>query len=247
MVGSGEEFPRRFFYCYTARDDIVLTLYLTREQVRRVDQIAVHQFGMSSLVLMENAGRGCADVLCQQGIDGPVLICCGKGNNGGDGLVIARQLHVRGHTPCVLLACDPAELQGDAAANFAILQRTSVAIQQVDANCGGHAVAEWFDQADWIVDALLGTGASGEPRFPIDVVIRRANEATARKLAIDLPSGLDCDTGQPATATFRADITCTMVAQKTGFQVAAAKPYLGTVQVLDIGAPPEVMDEILSL
>ena len=221
-------------------------LYLTREQVRCVDRIAIQQFGMSGLVLMENAGRGCADVLCELGIAGPVLICCGKGNNGGDGLVIARQLDLRGHTALVLLACEPVELQGDAAANFAILRRTSVEIRQVSSDCDWDAITDWFDQSAWVVDALLGTGAHGEPRFPIDELIRRANAATARRLAIDLPSGLDCDTGHPAAETFRADHTCTLVARKTGFQCESAQPYLGTVRVLDIGAPRRVIDEALS-
>lgn len=231
---------------HSAQDDVLPPRFLTREQVRRVDQIAIEQFGMSGLVLMENAGRGCADVLSQVGISGTVLICCGKGNNGGDGLVIARQLDLRGHRSRVLLACASGELKGDAAANFAILQRTSVEIKQVASRCDWRAISEWFDHADWIVDALLGTGSQGEPRFPVDKLIRCANAAAARRMAIDLPSGLDCDTGQFAEATFRADHTCTLVAQKTGFQVARAKPFLGTVHVLDIGAPGEVVDAALA-
>ncbi|HJN11244.1 MAG TPA: NAD(P)H-hydrate epimerase [Pirellulaceae bacterium] len=231
---------------FTERDVIVPTRYLTRDQVRCVDQIAIEQFGMSGLVLMENAGRGCADVLCEVGIAGPVLICCGKGNNGGDGLVIARQLDVRGYQPLVLLACAASELKGDAAVNFAILRRTSVEIKQVESSCDWGVISEWFDSADWVVDALLGTGSHGEPRFPVDQLIRRANAATARKLAIDLPSGLDCDTGQHANETFRAAHTCTLVAQKAGFQVEVAKPFLGTVHVLDIGAPREVLEAVLA-
>lgn len=219
--------------------------YLTRDQVRRVDEIAVRQFGMSGLVLMENAGRGCADVLCEVGITGPVLIVCGKGNNGGDGLVVARHLDLRGQLPRVLFADEPNSLQGDAAVNFAILQRTSVEIRVVGPNCEGTALEDWFDRADWIVDAMLGTGARGAPRPPVDALIRRANASLARKLAIDLPSGLDCDTGFPSDPTFRADHTCTLVAGKTGFQAASAAPYLGQVHVLDIGAPREVIDAVL--
>ena len=218
------------------------TLYLTREEVRRVDKIAIRQFGMTGLVLMENAGRGCADAICELGIAGPVLICCGKGNNGGDGLVIARHLALRGHTPHVLLGCEATQLQGDAAANFLILQRTSTEIRFVGSDCVAKASVAWFDRADWIVDAMLGTGARGEPRFPIDEMIRRANASPARKLAIDLPSGLDCDSGQQSQMTFRADHTCTLVAQKQGFRTASAKPYLGHVRVLDIGVPREVIE-----
>lgn len=82
--------------------------FLTREQVRAVDRRAIDEYGMSGLVLMENAGRGCADVLCRIGIAGPVVICCGRGNNGGDGFVIARHLDLRGIVVRVLAWCEPA-------------------------------------------------------------------------------------------------------------------------------------------
>ena len=86
------------------------------------------EYGMSGLVLMENAGRGATDVLCREGIEGPVLICCGKGNNAGDGFVMARHLELRGHRARVFLWSGPDELQGDAAANFAILRKTDVPV-----------------------------------------------------------------------------------------------------------------------
>jgi NAD(P)H-hydrate epimerase len=98
--------------------------------------------------------------------------------------------------------------------------------------------------ADWLVDALLGTGARGEPRPPFDAAIDWMNAHPARKLAVDVPSGLDCDTGQPAKHTLRADHTCTFAAMKVGFTKEAAKPYIGTVHVCDIGAPPNLLDRI---
>ncbi len=216
--------------------------YLSREQVRRVDQIAIQRYGMAGLVLMENAGRGCADVLEKLGIAGPVLICCGKGNNGGDGLVVARHLLVRGHTPRVLLGCEGAALSGDAAANFSILQRMAVEIQVARPEHESPVIETWFQEADWIVDAMLGTGTRGQPRPPFDDMIRWANMASARTMAIDLPSGLDCDTGQAAAPTFRADHTCTLVAPKIGFRMASAAACLGQVHILDIGAPTEVIE-----
>ena len=104
-------------------------LAFTREQSRLVDQLAAEEYGFSGLVLMENAGRGVADVLCRLGIAGPVAVCCGKGNNAGDGFVVARHLDLRGHAVRVLLWADPAELTGDAAANFHILTKTDVPIE----------------------------------------------------------------------------------------------------------------------
>ena len=124
---------------------------------------------------MENAGRGVADRLTLLGIGGPVAICCGKGNNAGDGFVIARHLDLRGYPVRVLLCGDPDELQGDAAVNFRIIQRSGLPIHSF----GSRYDAEKWDQllagTSWIVDALLGTGSHGEPRPPLDAVIDQLN------------------------------------------------------------------------
>ncbi len=215
----------------------------TREQSRMVDQLAVEQYGFSGLVLMENAGRGTADVLCRLGIAGPVAICCGKGNNAGDGFVIARHLDLRGHAVRVLLWAKPEELTGDAAANFRILEKTDVPITVFD-GADHDRLASLIDDAAWIVDALLGTGARGEPRPPLDAVIDQLNAAAAPKLAVDLPSGLDCDTGRPAKHTIRAAETCTFVAAKIGFSMPSAVPYVGRLHVLDIGTPRKLLEQI---
>jgi NAD(P)H-hydrate epimerase len=219
-------------------------IVLSREQSRRVDQVAIEEYGFSGLVLMENAGRGVADTLCQLGIAGPVIVCCGKGNNAGDGFVIARHLDLRGHAVRVLLWAAPAELTGDAAANYRILRKTAVPIEVFDAADDLVRLDPYTREAAWIVDALLGTGARGEPRPPLDAVIDRLNASPAPKLAVDLPSGLDCDTGIPSQHTIRAAETCTFVAAKTGFLSPQARPYLGRLHVLDIGTPPGLIDRI---
>jgi NAD(P)H-hydrate epimerase len=220
-------------------------LCLSRDQVREVDRRAIEDYGMSGLVLMENAGRGCTDQLCALGIKGPVVICAGKGNNAGDGFVIARHLDLRGHRTRVLLFGDPEELQGDAAVNYQILCRCDVPLQ-VFREVEDKSLRDALADADWIVDALLGTGARGEPRPPLDRVLEILNAHPARKLAVDLPSGLDCDTGRPARHTFRAHYTCTFVAVKPGFATAAAKEYVGQVHVLDIGVPRRLLTEVKS-
>lgn len=219
---------------------------LTRAQSRRVDRLAMEKYGLSGLVLMENAGRGVADRLCEMGIDGRVVICCGKGNNAGDGFVIARHLDLRGFDVRVLLWAEPAELVGDAAANFHILQQTGVPIEVFSGRHDAARLDEPLAGAAWIVDALLGTGARGEPRPPIDAVIDQLNAAAVPKLAVDLPSGLDCDTGEPAVHTIRAAATCTFVAAKPGFFVAGAEQYTGELHVLDIGAPPGLVRDVLA-
>jgi NAD(P)H-hydrate epimerase len=222
--------------------------FLTRDQVRRVDRVAIDEFGFLGLVLMENAGRGCADLLCHLGIRGPVIVCCGKGNNGGDGFVIARHLLVRGYETRVLLWNEPAAFVGDAAANLTILQKLGADLRYA----GSSFSAGWLETelrgADWTVDALLGTGATGTPRSPVDQILAVLNKpSSARRLAVDLPSGLDCDTGMAASATFRADHTATFVAAKQGFSNPDAEPWLGQVHVLDIGVPQIVVARVLAL
>jgi NAD(P)H-hydrate epimerase len=210
---------------------------LAREQVRSVDRRAIEEYGMSGLVLMENAGRGCADKLCELGIVGRVVIVCGQGNNGGDGFVIARHLDARGYDIRVVLVATTTELRGDAAVNYGVLKRAGFPMADVS------DLSDELAGADWIVDALLGTGATGDPRQPMASAIEKLNASGARKLAIDLPSGLDCDTGIPGTPTFRADHTCTFVAPKVGFANPAAKEFLGTVSVHDIGVPRKLLEE----
>lgn len=196
---------------------------------------------------MENAGRGVADVLCREGIDGEIVVCCGRGNNAGDGFVIARHLDLRGLRARVLLWSDPARLVGDAAANYQILARTEVPIEYVSPNSDPvSSLAKALATADWSIDALLGTGATGDPRPPLDRVIDCMNTSGVPILAVDLPSGLDCDTGMASEHTIRAQITCTFVAAKPGFFAPGANQYTGRLEVLDIGAPRKLIEEILA-
>ncbi len=211
-------------------------LALNRQQCREIDRRAIEEFGIPGVVLMENAGRGCVDVLERLGIDGRVDILCGKGNNAGDGFVIARHLCLRRHECRVLFLFSPVDLRSDAATNYAILQKTNVAIieSQGPSRFGGPTGAAW------LVDAMLGTGAQGDPRPPFDAAIDWMNAQSAKKLAVDVPSGLDCDTGQPAAHTIRADHTCTFAAMKVGFTQSAAKAFTGEIHICDIGVPPRL-------
>jgi NAD(P)H-hydrate epimerase len=227
---------------------------ITREQSRQVDRRAIEEYGIPGLVLMENAGRGVADQLQRLGISGPVVICCGRGNNAGDGFVIARHLDLRGYPARVLVWAEPDELTGDPGVNFSVLSKMGLAASTSSPFGApvlfgrGHQPAQLdaaLADAAWIVDALLGTGARGEPRPPLDAVIDQLNASPVPKLAVDLPSGLDCDIGQAATHTIRAAHTCTFIAPKIGFQTPGADFYTGQVHVLDIGAPRQLLDEVL--
>jgi NAD(P)H-hydrate epimerase len=226
-----------------------MSFTITRQQSQDVDRRAIEQYGMTGLVLMENAGRGTADVLCRLSTQsgkriGPVVICCGKGNNAGDGFVMARHLDLRGIEVRVLLWAEPTDLRGDAATNYHILRQSGLPIEVFGNRHDATRLAERLSDADWIVDALLGTGARGEPRPPLDAVIDQINAANAARLALDLPSGLDCDSGMAAEHTIRAVATCTFVAKKQGFLHSNARQFTGQVHVLDIGAPRRLVQEI---
>lgn len=216
--------------------------HLTRQQVRRVDEVAINDIGIPGLVLMENAGRGVADVMCSFGIEGKVVIACSKGNNGGDGFVLARHLGLRGFDVEVLLCCAESELTGDALKTFAWLAPCGVPVTQWSAS-----TSEVFASADWLVDALLGTGASGAPRSPLNEVIHAMNACKATRLAVDLPSGMDCDTGELADPTFQAEHTCTFVAPKPCLMLETTESCVGEIHVLDIGLPWEFVEETLGL
>ena len=214
---------------------------MSRDEVRDVDRRAIEDLGLPGVVLMENAGRGSVDWLVELGISGRVVICAGRGNNGGDGFVIARHLENRGIDVVVMLFADPESLRGDAAINWRVLERAgtpALVIKDVSND------DEWQSQiagADWIIDALLGTGTRGSLRAPFPAIISAINAAATRVLAIDLPSGLDCDTGEPVDVesqlAVKADFTATFVARKQGFEHSSAEVFTGEVRVIDIGVP----------
>lgn len=223
---------------------------ITPDQSREIDRRAVHDYGISSLVLMENAGRGVTDRITRDHQPTPTVICCGKGNNGGDGFVIARHLHIRGWPVRVLTTVPDHEYTGDAAANLHILRHTNVTILAPDDSTAQSAWHDALAGAACIVDALLGTGTTGDPRPPVDAAIHAINALPRangnRVIAVDLPSGLDAASGMPGHPTVVATETCTFVAPKSGFANPAARPHLGRVEVLDIGTPPQLLDEVLA-
>jgi NAD(P)H-hydrate epimerase len=209
---------------------------LTREQVRRIDRLAIESYGMTGLVLMENAGRAVTDVVLDAAPEHSlVVILCGGGNNGGDGYVVARHLGNAGRKVLIDAAKDPSELTGDAAANAQIVARMGIDVRALSTRSQVNAAQRDWLGAAVIVDALLGTGFSnGQVRSPTAWLIDRCNHLNhSTVVAIDVPSGLDCDTGEPAAPTIQA-----------GFEKPVAHDYLGRVVVGDIGVPRTLIDQV---
>jgi NAD(P)H-hydrate epimerase len=218
-------------------------MFLTREQARALDRRAMDEFGVPGVVLMENAGRGTAELLRSLGAKGPVVVCCGKGNNGGDGFVIARWLDNTGVAVRVLLFGRPEDLAGDAAINYRIIERSGLpsAVHPGPAVDEG-ALRRELASAEWVVDALFGSGLQGPLRPPYDRVVEAINASGARVLAVDIPSGLDADAGRPLGPAVRAHHTATIAALKKGFSAPEAASWLGQVHVIDMGAPRRLLE-----
>ncbi len=228
---------------------------LTVQEIRELDVLAIEHVGIPGLVLMENAGRGAAEFIYGTLVNpaaSRVVILCGAGNNGGDGFVIARHLRNAGVGATlgerggaavdVVLTGPPDKSQGDAGTNLRILQNLGCELVRADETDGLVCARTLIARADVIVDALLGTGSTGVPRGVMATLIELANTAPgARRIAIDIPSGLDADRGVVNEPCFRAAATVTMVAAKVGFDTPAARGVAGRVVVVDIGAPRELI------
>jgi hydroxyethylthiazole kinase-like uncharacterized protein yjeF len=199
-------------------------------QQRALDEWAIKQLGIAGQELMERAGMGLSDLVQSLAPSGPIAVVCGKGNNGGDGLVCARLLHEIGRDVSVLLLGDAEDLRGDARANY----------ERLPGDAPERFDPKGLSGAAGIVDAILGTGFSGEPRDPAASAIGAINEAAARSavIACDVPSGVDASTGEVQGVAVRARATATFHAGKPGLWIAPGKEHGGEVTVIDIGIPP---------
>lgn len=223
-----------------------MSLTLTRDQVRRIDALAINRYGIAGIVLMENAGRNAAALIdARYGPRGSTLICCGPGNNGGDGCVIARHLYNVGWRVRLLVTGDASRMSAEMLANFRIAEAMGLELNVATDLGKQRGALRAATSDDVFIDAILGTGFRGELRPQTAELIRALNGATRRAMvAIDVPSGLDCDTGRPGAAAVRADLTITFVARKIGFCAAGAAGHLGDVEVVDIGAPRDLLEDV---
>jgi NAD(P)H-hydrate epimerase len=195
--------------------------------MRAADAWAIEEQGVPSLDLMERAGSGLARVTAAAAYPGPVRVVVGKGNNGGDGLVVARLLRQEGREVDVLAAADLDGLKGDAKTNLERLPGELPEAFAPDRLAGSGAV----------VDALLGTGFEGEPREPLKWAIAAINDQDAPVVACDVPSGVNASTGEVEGEAVRAAATATFHGSKIGLHVAPGALHAGEVEVVEIGIP----------
>ncbi len=199
------------------------------EQQRAIDEWAIEQRGMPGIDLMERAGTGLAELVQARVPEGRIVVVCGKGNNGGDGLAVARLLRDRGRDVDVLLLAEREALRGDARTN----------LERLPGEPPRPFEAAALGRAAGIVDAILGTGFAGEPHEPARGAIEAINAAAhdAVVIACDVPSGVDASTGETAGVAVCAAATATFNAGKPGLWIAPGKRHAGDVSVVDIGIP----------
>ncbi len=220
------------------------TIVMSRDEVRAFDRWAINELGIPGVVLMENAGRSCAELIKEKLADvttPKVCIFCGTGNNGGDGYVIARHLLNSGFSVVVVIIGDRNKIKGDAKINLDILERLGQPIERLnlsDSDIAGR-VKGFAAGADMLVDGLFGTGLGGKLSNEYKQLIESINAQDCPILAVDIPSGLDCDVGEPLGAGIKASWTVTFAAVKKGFTSAnTAAQYTGEVFVASIGVEP---------
>ena len=219
---------------------------LTREEMRELDRRAIEEYKIPGIVLMENAGRNMAEEVLQM-IDNPqkvkVAILCGKGNNGGDGFVVARHLHNhRIHADVFLIAKISDILKdGDAGTNLQILLNMKIPVKEILDIPGVNSILKVLHNYNILVDALFGTGLSGDVREPFKTLISGVNNLNKPVVSVDIPSGLDCNTGRVLGTAIKATKTVTFAAAKKGFYLGEGPSCTGIVIVSGISIPRELI------
>ncbi len=220
----------------------LLDLVVTAEEMAAIDRTTIDKIGIPGMVLMENAGRKVTKVATQmlgEVREKRVDIVCGKGNNGGDGYVIARYLSNSGALVRVLLTAEPSEIKGDAGRNLAILGQLGIPIETQAVEKSG----DQFGDADLIIDALLGTGVTGPLKQPLSQLVESMNAASAPILSVDLPTGMVANTGAVPGACIHACNTVTIGHLKRGLLFSPGRECAGKIHVADIGFPTRVSSE----
>ncbi|MBU1161383.1 MAG: NAD(P)H-hydrate dehydratase [Proteobacteria bacterium] len=226
-------------------------MYLvTANEMQKMDRSTIESFGLPGRILMENAGRGATQFFLEQFKDAEnkkIGVIAGLGNNGGDGFVIARYLAQKGISVTVYLLSERQKVSGDAAANLELLPSLNVpVIEMPDAESFSAHETAMRHEAIWI-DAILGTGLQSDVKGFFKDVIDFINQSNKPVFAVDIPSGLNSDTGRPCGTCIRADATATFAFAKTGHFLLPGADYTGNLKIIDIGIPPYIADSVRPL
>lgn len=219
---------------------------LSVAQLKEIDRRCVEEFGIPTLLLMENAGLRTAEVAASMiPTDAPVVCICGAGNNGGDGLVVARHLSNRGFSVRTVVVGHTPSVQPTSASgiNLQIVRRMAIPSLHILRPEEVERIGKELAGAGLVVDALCGVGLKGELRPLQRRCVETMNESGRRILAVDVPSGLDADTGNPLPVAVSAVKTVTFVANKKGFLNPDVEKYTGEIEVVDIGVPYKLLRE----
>ena len=219
---------------------IVIQKILTARQAKELDEKLKNKYGISTLVLMENAGRAIADTavkLVKQHKLTSIAVFCGRGNNGGDGLVAARHLLTKGINVDVFLLGSPQDLKNEAKINYEILKKLKKKISTVQSIEEFKEIKKRIKRYDLIIDALLGIGLKGEVKGLMREVIEVLNISRIPVIAVDIPSGLDARSGKGLGCAIKAAYTVTFIAVKKGLLTKEGSFYSGKVKVCDLGIP----------
>ncbi len=211
--------------------------------MRQIDDKAIREFGIPSLILMENAGAACAREAVKLVRKGavPIAVFAGKGNNGGDGFVAARHLANHGMKPVVFYFQAPGEMKLDPLVNFRILEKMKVSLIDCSAHLPVSRVKAALKKARVIVDALFGTGLSKPIEEPFKTAIALINQSGRAVVSADIPSGLNADTGEVMGTCVRATVTVALGLPKKGFLRREAKRFIGRMVVADISIPRNLL------
>jgi NAD(P)H-hydrate epimerase len=220
---------------------------VTAEEMRSIDAAAINQYQIPGLILMENAGRRVAEtVVSELGGGLPrrrLLVLVGKGNNGGDGLVAARHLYNQGAEVTVALVADPAEIAGDARTNLEILNRLPVKQLLVQEEKDLNAVKVALLSHDLVIDSIYGTGFRGTPPHLVNRLIKLVNNSAKPVIAVDIPSGVEADTGRVGGEAVRAQCTVTLALPKVGLVAGPGAARVGRLVIADISIPRALVDD----
>jgi len=217
---------------------------VTGAEMKEVDRYTIEEVGISGLVLMENAGREVAQAaveLLDDLKDRMVIVLAGRGNNGGDGFVVSRLLIEQGFEVKTILLGKKEDISGDAKLNLDILDKLEAKVWEISSKEEVLELKLLLDKSDLIVDALLGTGIKGELRGLYPEVITMVNNSPTAVLAVDIPSGVEADTGKIADIAVRADQTITFALPKIGTILYPGADFVGDLQIADIGIPQMVI------